>query len=631
MKKVLGINYSGFHDTSISIVNNLGEIEFSCSLERESRVKQDSREPTNLLQKINLEEIDAIAISSNKELYNKKFKSIVHPVLFDQTRKLKYEHQRQFYDFISTLPNEKITFYDHELSHAASAFWLSGFEESICLVYDGGMVNNDIFGGIYKCSKQDGIELIDGFDIDSYAKITGLYTIITSILGFTPGKHEGKITGLAALGNINQECINVLDKWYKKKFEEMENIVEWQFSYSNEINAMLYTYQTRAKYLKNDLKDFTKETIAASLQYYTENHVIDILNNINKQGWLSENICLAGGLFANVKINQKIAEYENFKFKNIFIAPPMGDEGTALGAACLLVNEKYKQINFENNMFLGYEYSKDTIEKIVKENNLMYSNPSNPSKVLSQILADGKEIAFFEGRMEFGPRALGHRSIIAPANINDINKSLNNKLNRTEFMPFAPMTLKEHLNECYINIENKLMAMKYMTIACECTDEMKQNVPAVVHVDNTARPQIIDKDSGLIYKVMKEYYDLTSLSSVVNTSFNIHEEPIINTPYEAIKGFLTSGLSYLYFSDANILISYDENKIHALNILKNNLKKNNSSIKNEKLLYKFEEKYESCFNELIKKEEVIQYLKNENTKFKNNFYVKLLDKLGLIK
>lgn len=632
MSKVLGINYSGFHDTSIVIANSEGNIEFASSLERVSRVKGDGRSPNILLERVNWTEIDAIAISANKEFEKKEFVSVTHPQELPGDKDLKFIHQKEFYDFIDTLPKKEIHFYDHEFSHAASAFWPSGFEEAICLVYDGGMVNQNIFGGVYHCSKEDGIRLLDGFDITGYAKITGLYTVITSILNFTPGKHEGKITGLAALGEVDPACLEVLETWFIQKYDEFEKILEWYFSYAQETNAILYTYKKRADVFKDDLKGFSNETIAASLQYFTEQHVLKILDNIHEQGWLNDNICLAGGLFANVKLNQKISEYEKFKFKNIYIAPPMGDEGTALGAACNLINTKYHQTIFQTDMFLGDDYSNDEILKTLKTSGLKYKVLEAPVKELATILAKGNEIAFFKGKMEFGPRALGHRSIIAPANDKDINNKINQKLNRTEFMPFAPMTLKECLDEYYIDIDNKMLAMQYMTISCKCKDKMKKEMPAVVHTDMTARPQIIEEKDGELYEIMNEYYNITSLSSIVNTSFNIHEEPIVNTPSEAIKGFLTSGLAYLYFSDAKVLISYEDNKNIALEYLHSKLReKSIKDIENRSIISLLEQRYEECFEDRVKKEEVIQMLLKKVDHVESNYFVRILKKIGLMK
>lgn len=638
MHKILGINYSGFHDTAIAIVNTEGTILTACSLERITREKQDGKVPNKLLDHIELTDIEEIVITTNHFFRKQEYKSIIHPDLLRTPRDVDFSHKPEFYDFLKTLPISNISFIDHELAHAASAFWLSDFDEAVCLVYDGGMLNCNIFGGVYHCSKKNGINLIDAFDINKYAKITTLYTVITAMLGFTPNKHEGKVTGLAAYGKYDKECMHILNEWFTKDYNELESSLEWIFSYSQEVNPILHKHTKKLANIKKSFENFTAETIAYNLQNFSEKHILTIIENMHINGMLKPNICLAGGLFANVKINQKIADYESFTFNNIFIAPPMGDEGTALGAALHTVYEKYNIQNFHNSMYLGNSYEKNEIIDILKDLKIQYQILDNPSVKLAQLLADGNEVALFDLRMEFGPRALGARSILAPANDKSINDKLNQKLNRTEFMPFAPMTLEDFIDKSYINSEHKKHAMKFMTIACECSKWMAHSMPAVVHIDNTARPQIITQENTFLYEMIHEYNKLTGLSSIVNTSFNIHEEPIINTPYEAIKGALISGLNYLFFKEANILIKYEENKDIALHYIKERML--NHKFQEEKyikMIEYFEESNNILKEELEKKEFVLQeiqcnlnHIQKQNEKHDNNFYFKLLKKVGLI-
>lgn len=646
MNKILGINYSGFHDTSVALVDEKGNILNACSLERITREKQDGKTPDELLNDIDFNEIEEVIITTNKNFEKKEYISKVHPQKLKIKRDVDFQHKEEFTKFIENLPIANVSFIDHELSHAASSFWLSGFDEAVCLVYDGGMYNTNIFGGIYKCSKKNGIELIDGFDINIYSKITTLYTVITAMLGFTPNKHEGKITGLAAFGKYNEECTNLLNDWFVNRYDELESSLEWIFSYSHEVNPIFYKNTEKHEIIRKSFENFNKETIAYNLQFFAEKHILEIVSNMYENKMIHKNICLAGGLFANVKINQKIADFQDFKFENIFIAPPMGDEGTALGAALQTVYQKYKATHFNNSMYLGDSYSKDDILNILDELKVKYEIVDNPSKKIANILASGSEVALFDLRMEFGPRALGARSILAPANDKTINDKLNNKLNRTEFMPFAPMTLEGYLNKSYVNFENKKLSMKFMTIACECTKWMVENMSAVVHIDNTARPQIITKENVFLYEMMHIYNDLTGLSSIVNTSFNIHEEPIINTPYEALKGFLISGLDYLFFKEANVLIKYDDNKDLAFKFLKERMISHKPKEEQYKKIIEYFENQSGILNEaLIAKEKVIQELKshldnilsqldNQNFKLKiyeNSLTIKLLKKIGLIK
>jgi carbamoyltransferase len=642
MNKILGINYSGFHDTSIVVVDEQGNILNACSLERVTREKQDGKTPYELLKTIDFSEIERVVISTNKFFEKKEFVSKLHPQKMKIQRDVDFQHKEEFYNFLKKLPISNIDFIDHELAHAASSFWLSGFDEAVCLVYDGGMYNTNIFGGVYKCSKKEGIKLIDGFDINIYSKITTLYTLITATLGFTPNKHEGKITGLAAFGKYNELCTNILNDWFINRYDELESSLEWIFSYNQDVSPIFYKNSKKIALIKESFNAFDKETIAYNLQLFTENHILTIISNMQQNEMLHKNICLAGGLFANVKINQKIADFNDFNFENIFVAPPMGDEGTALGAALQLVHQKNKIIDFNNSMYLGEKYTIKEILNVLDELKVVYEVVNNPSNKIANILASGSEVALFDLRMEFGPRALGARSILAPANDKAINDKLNKKLNRTEFMPFAPMTLEKYLDKSYINFGNKKLAMKFMTIACECTIWMAKNMSAVVHIDNTARPQIITKEDVFLYEMMNLYNDLTGLSSIVNTSFNIHEEPIINTPYEAIKGFLISGLDYLFFKEANVLIKYDDNKDLAFELIKERMLSTKPKEKQyKKIIEYFEERNDFLNEELTEKELVIQELdkyvcslKEQEVLmayYKKNIYVRILKKLGLIK
>jgi len=270
--------------------------------------------------------------------------------------------------------------------------------------------------------------------------------------------------------------------------------------------------------------------------------------------WIQEsgysNIALAGGVFANVKLNQRIHELPSAQ--SIFIHPGMGDEGLALGAAlfkCFQLCQQ-TQTRFECNridhVYWGPEFSTSQIENEIKESGLPYEDCPNIEEKVAALIARGKVVARFAGNMEYGPRALGNRSILYQTTDTTVNDWLNKKLHRTEFMPFAPVTLKEYSHQCYKDVGGAEIPAEFMTITFDCTDWMKKNCPAVVHVDGTARPQIINKETTpLYYKIVDEYRKLTGLPSIINTSFNMHEEPIVCTPNDAIRAFKQGSLDYL--------------------------------------------------------------------------------------
>jgi len=186
---------------------------------------------------------------------------------------------------------------------------------------------------------------------------------------------------------------------------------------------------------------------------------------------------------------------------------------------------------------------------------LKKEKPDNIEQEIAKVLAEGKVVARFDGRMEYGPRALGNRSILYQPNDVSVNDWLNKKLKRTEFMPFAPVTMADHADKCYKNLKGQEYAAGFMTIAMDCTDFMKNTSPGVVHVDGTARPQLVSrKDNESYYKIIEEYNKITGIPGIINTSFNMHEEPIVCSPEDAVRAFKDSQLDYLAIGP--YLVSY---------------------------------------------------------------------------
>jgi len=569
-QSVLGINYSGMHDSSIAIVSPDGTPVYAVSLERITRVKQDGRPPYALLENIPWNRIAKVAVSTNKSL--NLYEDAEAKINFDRLpspRPHGWKHEKPFYEFINGLPCEKV-FVGHHLSHASSAFWGSEFEEALCLTCDGGMYNDSWFGGVYRCTRNEGIVSLDNFSVMKLAMITSLYTFVTALLGFTPNKHEGKITGLAAYGKPSSRCKILLEKWFEKDYYKLESTLRWIFSHSNTTPPQFLPDSSAFQPFKNETEDIPKEELAASVQNFAEQYVLKILKNIKNQGWVSENICLAGGLFANVKINQCVVETG---FKQLFVAPPMTDDGTALGAAWqALSNEPDFNPKPLYSMYLGPSYSIEETQCLISEKKIQIRKPKNPSKEIASLLTEGATVAIFQGAAEFGPRALGNRSILAPATNPEINRTLNERLNRTEFMPFAPISRIEDAEQLYENINQVQHAANFMTVTVNCTNKMKVTCPATIHIDGTARPQLIShKQNPLLHDILTHYHDLCGVPALVNTSFNVHEEPIVSSPKDALRGFFLSGLDYLYLEQSG-LISFKENQATALSYLKEALK-----------------------------------------------------------
>ncbi|QWE23610.1 glycosyltransferase [Polynucleobacter sp. AP-Jannik-300A-C4] len=545
------------HDTAIAIVDPCGKIIYAASLERYTRVKQDGRPPTLFLQNFPWERVKYVAISTDRDFSPP---SPSDSTLLDcslvQSRVGGLLHAFEFYEFLESIPVEK-RFVPHQIAHAASAFWGSGFKSALCLTYDGGMCNSPWFGGLYLCDQVDGITPLSQFNALSYSKITTLYTFVTALLGFTPNKHEGKVTGLAACGTSTISCRRLLEKWFHSEFISIESTLEWINIYDLVHPPALAVFEAKMQPFRVASQEFSKEIIAATLQEMTEEHVIKILTRAADNGWMRNHICLAGGLFANVKINQRISE---FGFEEIFVAPPMADDGTALGAAWhALWQESGCPPPRMDSMYLGSRYDPALTEQLLVGEGICFERLSNPADYIANLLSKEGVVAIFQGAMEFGPRSLGNRSILASATKSDVNKSLNNLLNRTDFMPFAPVSRIEDAEDCYVGIEGVLHTAEFMTITLQCTEWMKRDCPAVVHVDGTARPQLVSSDvNPLIHAILSKYIELTGVPALVNTSFNIHEEPIVCSPKDAIQGFFEAGLDYLYL-EGGFLIDLKNN------------------------------------------------------------------------
>jgi carbamoyltransferase len=223
----------------------------------------------------------------------------------------------------------------------------------------------------------------------------------------------------------------------------------------------------------------------------------------------------------------------------------MGDGGCGSGAA-MYQSWNGQTLDTISNAYFGPDFTDKEIEAELKANGLEYTRPENLAEDVAKLIFDGSVVARFGGRMEYGPRALGNRSIMYHAQEPEVNQWLNKRLGRTEFMPFAPVTLYEARERYFHNIKGAEHTAEFMTITFDCTDEMKRDCPAAVHIDGTARPQLIKREvNPEYYDIVKEYEKLSGISSLINTSFNMHEEPIVCSPHDAVRAFLDGNLDVL--------------------------------------------------------------------------------------
>jgi len=440
------------------------------------------------------------------------------------------------------LGDKPIDLVDHHTAHAASAFYTRGVNEAMVFTLDG--QGDGLCGSVFKGK---GNRLRKIAVVPSYHSLGLFYNLITWALGFKPNRHEGKITGLAAYGNY--ERVRPL---YDQLFT-FNGVGEFQYTLAEKA-WWHHPYPHRTNYprflepIREQLSRYSREDIAAGVQHVSEVYTTRWVSRYLKDMGAVD-LCLAGGVFANVRINQEVSELENVR--SVFIFPAMGDGGLCVGAALYSyyqqqpVDDQCVPCRLEH-VYLGPSYTDEEIVAELKKHNLYYEYCRNIEERIGELLAAGKVVARFNGPMEYGPRALGNRSILYQPTDPTVNDWLNKKLRRTEFMPFAPSTLREDLGREYKMIGDNEMPALYMTITFDCTEEMHRHCPAVVHVDGTARPQLVDEAiNPSYYRILQAYKRLTGLSSFINTSFNMHEEPIVCSPYDAIRAFKLGHLDYL--------------------------------------------------------------------------------------
>jgi len=409
--------------------------------------------------------------------------------------------------------------YDHHLSHAANAYLASGFDRAVVVTLDG-----------YGTGLAGSISLGEGGSLSRKQRLLfphslgTFYETVTGALGFTPDRHAGKIVGLAAYGDPEILGEAILSRFHRE---------EGSFRIYDNLNSF---------FARDVAVRFPMIDVAAAWQWVLEQVAGELVAYWAKT-LDCENVVLSGGVTANVKMNQRIHELEGVR--GIFVYPNMGDGGCGSGIAMHAswpggVHDPFP------SAYLGPDFSDDEIKTALDAAGLAYERPANVAKAVAERIHSGKVVARFDGRMEYGPRALGNRSILYHGREPEVNQWLNQRLGRTEFMPFAPVTLWEKRHENYLGLSGAEYTAQFMTITFDCTDHMKQSCPAAVHVDGTARPQLIKRELNPgYYDILSEYQKLSGLSSLINTSFNMHEEPIVCTPEDAIRAFLDGRLDVL--------------------------------------------------------------------------------------
>jgi carbamoyltransferase len=585
VKTILGIS-AFYHDSAATILVD-GKIIAAAQEERFTRIKHDSNYPYNAIEfvlnfaKLKLNHVDQIIFFEKPFLKFERlletyvafaprgFKSfcMAMPVwlrdklfqkkmLFNELKR----HDNNFND------SKKIYFSDHHLSHAASAFFPSPFEEAIVLTADG---VGEWATTTVAIGKGNNLEIKK--EIHFPHSLGLLYSAFTYYTGFKVNSGEYKLMGLAPYGTAIYED-KIKNNLIDIKEDGSFHLDQSYFNYATGLTMTnkkfddLFGQKVRDSKLEK-LTQFHMD-IAASIQKVTEDVMIKLVKSLKKEFNL-KNLCLAGGVALNCVANGKILKEKIFD--NIWIQPAAGDAGGSLGAALALWHieqNNLRKVDLTDNMqgsYLGPEYSQKEIEEYLDKAGAKYEIFQD-DELLDRAATDlSKEeaIGWFQGRMEFGPRALGGRSILGDPRSEKMQKNLNLKVKyRESFRPFAPSILKEDLSEWFdINIDSPYMLMVSninKSKIIEMTDQQKKlfgidklnvkrsEIPAVTHVDYSARIQTVHKETNERYfKLIKKFKEKTNCPILVNTSFNVRGEPIVNTPLDAFNCFMGTDLDKL--------------------------------------------------------------------------------------
>lgn len=428
-------------------------------------------------------------------------------------------------DLPATLRSKPIRFVEHHLSHGAGAYYTSGKETALCITCDGigdGTALAVFLGSRGRMRRLHAVAYPDSLGL--------LYATVTGFAGFAPFRHEGKLTGLAAYGNAQAVDIPFP---FERRGEGIAYTGRWGLA-GNPFFRKLMVHRV--------------EDVAAWLQEGVEEHLVALVEEwVRKTG--VRDLCLSGGVFANVRLNHRI--HASGLVDSVYVFPHMGDGGLCAGGALHAWAEETVRRGAEpmphalEHVFLGPEFDESRMERALQSARLVYHRSPDIEREVAELVAAGRIVGRVAGRMEFGPRALGNRSILCSAASPDVKETLNRKLRRTEFMPFAPCTRQEDASACYRGLAGAEHTAQFMNISFECTDLMRDASPGAVHVDRSARPQIVRSTNPSLHRLLSEHARITGLPSLINTSFNVHEEPIVCTPEDAVRTFESGGLDAL--------------------------------------------------------------------------------------
>lgn len=543
---ILGIS-AFYHESAAALIHD-GEIICASAEERFTRIKHDASYPENAVdfclnsRKLKVTNLDYV-VFYEKPFY--KFQRNLYTSLKYFPKSLSLFVDSMYNTLTEKLwiksilieklriDQSKVLFVPHHLSHAAASYYPSSFNEAAFLTLDG--VGEWTTGSWGVCKEN---KIVPQYEMKFPHSVGLFYSALTAYLGFEVNEGEYKVMGMAGYGKPLY-----LEKMNKLYTQHSDSSLELNLSYFSFQHSSKSMY---SKKLKDEFDGLAKVDIAASLQSCTESIILKMVKHVAEKTKM-KNLVYSGGVALNSVINSKLTTRS--KFKNIFIFPAAGDDGGAVGAALYVYHHilKYKKRILLQNIFLGKEFTNVDIKRFIKKNNISTKRISDSQRFnyLAQKLMEGKVTALFEGRSEFGPRALGHRSILADPRKVKMKDVVNAKIKfREEFRPFAPVILDECSEKYFDRIDSSLTRYMLGTYAAKKNGRIA--FPATVHIDGTSRVQTIPKEEQSSLRFILEAFNkLTDVPVLLNTSFNVKGEPIVNSLEDAYTTFLRTELDVL--------------------------------------------------------------------------------------
>ena len=545
----LGINYSQMHDSSACIIRD-GELLFAVAEERISRVKHDAGFPKLAIQvcldfaKVPAAQIDEVCFGwqTAGPVYRHDLKLYVTggwPLSYinflnSSRHFLSMWHQESGaapYRRIFGAGKAKFRFVDHHLAHAISAYAFSGFDDAAVVVMDGrgAWEATSIWHG--HAGRLDHVLTLNWPD-----SLGLFYAQFTGFLGFVPNSDEWKVMGLAPYGQAGVDLspfIDLNETPYRVHAKALIGDGSQFSHFTSRLGAPRNPESEISEHHKN---------IAFAVQDACEEAMMSVVK-MALQKTRCRNLCLAGGVALNSKANGKLAA--SGTVENIFVQPAAADDGVALGAALAPYLDDNGRLPNKamRHGYWGPSFEDDAIEKALLTYKIRHTKLSDPAKTAAQLLSTGKILGWFQGRMEFGPRALGSRSIVADPRDPEMNTKVNNAVKFREWWrPFAPSFRKEAAPEYLESAYDS----PFMILTAQVRPEKRCVIPSVTHVDGSARPQTVEREiNPLYYRLIDEFGGITGVPVIMNTSFNLRGEAIVHTPTDALRTFFSSGMDAL--------------------------------------------------------------------------------------